>query len=200
MGGETDRPDWGDGGGSSGRAGAPHSEPEGQWTPVGNPAKGVQRYSGPLADLASGEQRPPQELEHGEQHEPANSLEVTAEERREVIDGIEARAAPPTEYADLPASTRELLDQDAYDNVVHEIGGAREHLSHSDFDTLDAAIEGLPKALNEKLLVALGSGEFKNVQEIVEHLADGLPAKQMVHLRRAIDELPAGIRDNIGPL
>jgi len=197
MGGETDRPDWGEGGEGSGRAGAPHSEPKGEWKPIGDPAKGAQRYSGPLEDLEHGEQQPPAELEHGEQHEPANPLTVTAEERREIVEGIEARAAPPTEYADLPASTRELLDQDAYDNVVHEIGGAREHLNHEDYDKLDAAIEGLPKALNEKLLVALGSGEFKNAQEIVEHLADGLPAKQMVHLRRAIDELPKVVRDGI---
>jgi len=179
MGGEIERPDWGEGGAGSNRAGAGHEEQKGEFDDRG-------RYSGSL-----------QELENVEQHEPANSLEVTAEERREVIDGIEERAAPPTEYADLPASTRELLDQDGYDNVVHEIGGAREHLSHSDFDTLDAAIEGLPKALNEKLLVALGSGEFKNAQEIVEHLADGLSAKQMQFLRRTIEELPAKVRDEI---
>ena len=77
------------------------------------------------------------------------------------------------------------------------IGGAREHLSHEDYDTLDAAIGGLPQALNEKLLQALASGEFENLQEVVEHLADGLSAKQMQFLGRAIDELPARVRDEI---
>jgi len=197
MGGETDRPDWGDGGGSSGRAGAPHSEPEGQWTPVGNPAKGAQRYSGALADLEHGEQRPPAELENVEQHEPANTLTVTEEERREIVEGIEGRAEPVAEYEDLPAGTRELVTEEGWDNVANEIEGAKEYLNHEDYDTLDAAIEGLPKALNEKLLQALASGEFKNVQEIVEHLANGLPARQMQNLRRAIDELPGGLREAI---
>ena len=187
MGGEIDRPEWGDGGESTGRAGAPHPEPtKGDWTPVGNPSKGVQRYSGPLADL-----------EHGEEQQPANPLAVTEEERTELIEGIEDRAAPPAEYDDLSESTKALIDEEGWDNVTHEIEGARENLSHEDYDTLDAAIEGLPKALNEKLLVALGSGEFENLQEVVEHLADGLSAKQMQFLRRAIDELPARVRDKI---
>jgi len=188
---ETTREDWGDGGQGSGRAGAPHSEPEGQWTPVGNPSKGAQRYSGPLADLDDGKEAPGQELE------PANSPTVTEDERRELVEGIEDRAAPPTAYADLPASAKELVDEDGWDNVNHEIGGAREHLSHEDYDTLDAAIGNLPKALNEKLFVALGSGEFESLQEVVEHLADGIPANQMQSLRNVIDELPSRIRDEI---
>ena len=71
------------------------------------------------------------------------------------------------------------------------------HLSHDEQDELNGAIEGLPAALNKKLTVALGSGEFENLQEVVEHLADGLSAKQMQFLRRAIDELPARVRDKI---
>jgi len=195
MGGEIDRPDWGkdgDDGQGSGRAGAGHVEPESNWTPVGDPKKGAQRYSGALADL-QGEEQPSSELENVEQQ----SLEVTQDERQELIEGIEDRAAPPTEYADLSEATKALIDEDGWDNVTHEIGGAREHLSHEDYDKLDAAIEGLPKALNEKLLVALGSGEFESVQEVVEHLADGLSAKQMQFLRRTIEELPAKVRDEI---
>jgi len=170
MGGETERPDWGedgDDGQGSGRAGAGHVEPESNWTPVGDPKKGAQRYSGALADLDDGREAPGQELE------PANPQEVTQEERQEIVEGIEDRAAPPTEYADLSEETKALLDEDAYDNVTHEIGGAREHLSHEDYDQLEAAIDGLPKALNAKLLVALGSGEYDSVLELVEHLSDG---------------------------
>jgi len=55
----------------------------------------------------------------------------------------------------------------------------------------------LPVALHKKLTVALGSGAFEDVQELVDHMADGLTAKQMGHLRRAIDELPEVLRDGI---
>jgi len=192
---DIDRPDWGeegDDGQGSGRAGAGHVEPESNWTPVGDPKKGAQRYSGALADL-QGEEQPSSELENVEQQ----SQQVTQDERRELIEGIEDRAAPPTPYADLPASTKELLDEDAYDNVTHEIGGAREHLSHEDYDKLDSAISNLPKALNERLYVALGSGELESIQEVVDYLADGIPSNQMESLRRVIDELPARIKNEI---
>jgi len=195
MGGETDRPDWGDGGGSSGRAGAPHSEPKGDWTPVGS--KGAHRYSGPLADLEHGEQQPSAELENVEQHEPANSLEVTAEERREVIDGIEERAAPPTEYADLSEDTRALFDEEGYEQVTAEIASAREHLTHEEYDDLAGAIDGMPRELNEKVLTALSTGSFANMQEFVEGVAQDLTAVQMGHLRRAISEMPSAIKDKI---
>ena len=45
--------------------------------------------------------------------------------------------------------------------------------------------------------VRQASGELESVQEVVEHLADGLTATQMQFLRRAIDELPARVRDKI---
>jgi len=175
------REDWssGDGTGSD-RAGAGHQVQKAEFDEKG-------RYSGSL-----------QELENVEEQEPANPQEVTQEERQEIVEGIEDRAAPPAEYDDLSEATRALLDEDAYDNVTHEIGGAREHLSHEEYDQLEAAIDGLPKALNEKLLVALGSGEFDNLLDVVEHLADGLSATQMAHLRRAVEESPARIREEIG--
>jgi len=194
MGGEMDRPDWGkdgDDGQGSGRAGAGHVEPESNWTPVGDPKKGAQRYSGALADLDDGREAPGQELE------PANPQEVTQEERREIVENIEARAEAPAEYDDLSASTKALIDEAGYENIKHEQGGVREHLSHDEQDELNDAIDGLPSALNEKLIVALASGEFEDLQGLVEHLADGLSAKQMGHLRRAIDELPAGVKDRI---
>jgi len=195
MGGETERPDWGedgDDGQGSGRAGAGHVEPESNWTPVGDPKKGAQRYSGALADLDDGREAPGQELE------PANPQEVTSAARQEIVEGIEDRAAPPTEYADLSEHTQSLIDEDGWDNVNHEISGAREHLNHEEYDALDAAIGGLPQALNEKLLVALGSGEFEDLPELVLHLSDGLTATQMGHLRRAIEEMPARLREEIG--
>jgi len=73
----------------------------------------------------------------------------------------------------------------------------REHLSHDEQDELNDAIDSLPSALNEKLIVALASGEYENLQELAEHLADGLSATQMRHLRRTIDELPARVREEI---
>jgi len=189
---KPERPDWGDGGQSSNRAGSGHSEPEGDWTPVGDPKKGAQRYSGALADLDDGKDAPGQELE------PANPQEVTQEERQEIISGIEDRASEPTPYENLSEHTQSLIDEDGWDNVNHEISGAREHLNHEEFDQLDAAIGGLPQALNEKLLVALGSGEFEDLLGLVEHLADGLTATQTAHLRRAIEEMPSRIREEIG--
>jgi len=75
--------------------------------------------------------------------------------------------------------------------------GMREHLSHADQDLLTDALQGLPSALNNKLLVGLGSGEFEDAQSLVDWMAEGLSVKQMGHLRRAIDELPRSVRDNI---
>jgi len=194
MSGEIERPDWGkdgDDGQGSGRAGAGHVEPESNWTPVGDPKKGAQRYSGALADLDDGKEAPGQELE------PANPQEVTQEERQEIVEGIEARAEPPAEYDDLSTSTKELIDAEGYANILHEQEGVREHLSHDEQDELNEAIEGLPAALDKKLTVAVASGEFENLQELAEHLADGLSAKQMGHLRRAIEEMPARVREEI---
>jgi len=176
------REDWSSGDGSgSDRAGAGHVDPKAEFDGKG-------RYSGSLDELENVEE---QEVE------PANPQAVLQSEREEIVQGIEARAEAPAAYADLSEHTQSLIDEDGYDNLNHEIGGAREHLTHEEFDQLDAAIDGLPQALNEKLLVALGSGEFEDLQGLVEHLADGLTATQTRHLRRTIDELPARVREEI---
>jgi len=181
MGGEIDRPDWSEGDGSgSDRAGAGHEVQKAEFDEKG-------RYSGSLA-----------ELENVEEQEPANPLTVTQEERQEIVQDIEARAEAPKAYADLSDATKALIDEDGWDNVNHEIGGAREHLNFEEYDQLEAAIDGLPAALNSKLLVALGSGEFEDLLGLVEHLSDGLSATQTAHLRRAIEEMPARIREGIG--
>lgn len=137
------------------------------------------------------------DLEHGEEQQPANPLAVTEEERTELIEGIEDRAAPPTAYADLSEDTRALIDEAGYENIKHEQGGVREHLSHDEQDKLNDAIDGLPKGLNEKLIVSVASGEFDSLQELVDHLADGLSATEMRHLRRAIEELPTSVKEQI---
>jgi len=175
------RENWSEGDGTgSDRAGAGHEMQKAEFDERG-------RYSGSL-----------QELENVEELEPANPLTVTQEERQEIVEDIEARAEAPKAYADLSEHTQSLIDEDGWDNVNHEISGAREHLNHEEYDALDAAIGGLPQALNEKLLVALGSGEFEDLPELVLHLADGLTATQTAHLRRAIEEMPARIREEIG--
>jgi len=196
---DIERPDWsaGDGTGSD-RAGAGHVDPEPSFTPAGDPKKGAQRYSGALADLASGEEKLPGDLENVEEQQPANSPEVTPAERQALVEGIEEHASEPTPYEDLSEDTKELLDEGQYENVALEIAGAKEHLTHEEFDQLQASVDGLPAALNSKLLVALGSGEYDSVLELVEHLSDGLTAIQTAHLRRAIEEMPAGIREEIG--
>jgi len=192
MGGEIDRPDWSEGDGSgSDRAGAGHVEPESNWTPVGRPSKGVQRYSGALADLDDGKEAPGQELE------PANPQEVSQSERQEIVEGIEDRAAPPTEYADLSEDTKALFDEEGYEQVTAEIASAREHLTHEEYDDLAGAIDGMPRELNEKVLTALSTGSFENMQEFVEGVAQDLTAVQMGHLRRAISEMPSAIKDKI---
>jgi len=176
------REDWSEGDGSgSDRAGAGHEVQKAEFDERG-------RYSGSLAELETVEE---QELE------PANPQEVTQEERREIVEDIEDRAAPPAEYDDLSASTKALIDEAGYENIKHEQGGVREHLSHDEQDELNDAIDSLPSALNEKLIVALASGEFEDLQGLVEHLADGLTATQTQHLRRTIEELPARVRDQI---
>jgi len=174
------REDWSEGDGTgSDRAGAGHEMQEAAFDERG-------RYSGSLQDL-----------EFATEQEPANPLTVTQEERQEIVEDIEDRAAPPAEYDDLSASTRALIDAEGYENIKHEQGGVREHLSHDEQDELNDAIDSLPSALNEKLIVALASGEFDDLQELVEHLADGLPANQMRHLRRAVEELPTSVKDRI---
>jgi len=180
MGGEIDRPDWSEGDGQgSGRAGAGHVEQKGEFDERG-------RYSGSL-----------QELETVDEKEPANSQEVSQIERQEIVQGIEDRAAPPTPYADLSEDTRALFDEEGYEQVTAEIAAAREHLTHEQYDDLAGAIDGLPKFINEKVITALSTGSFENVQELVEDVAQDLTAVQMRHLRRAISEMPAAIREEI---
>jgi len=180
MGGEIDRPDWSEGDGTgSDRAGAGHEMQEAKFDERG-------RYSGSL-----------DELEFVEEQEPANPLTVTEEERTEIVENIEARAEPPTLYEDLSEATRALFDEEGYEQVMAEIATAKELLTHEQYDDLAGAIDGLPKFVNEKVLTALSTGSFENVQELVEDVAQDLTAVQVGHLRRAISEMPAAIRDKI---
>jgi len=114
-----------------------------------------------------------------------------------IQNALAAGEGEATEYANLPAETREFLTEDGYDNVLAEIGALHEHFTPSDAEQVMGAINGMTRSAQDAVVEVMGRGTDGNtdITQIYADILGMLGPRDKASFQNGFEAMPDVLKD-----